>query len=140
MKKVIFYIIFLIIFIVTSTYIFYYIFYPAHISMIYTCNAEKFEEDYSNYKVSGRFNIYYNETNTKDGSVDCENKNEQYLEIYVDDDENLPVLKHELCHLKQFNQHRLFTCKILALRTLNEAECYSIQRFYEVKDFLTSPI
>lgn len=37
---------------------------------------------------------------------------------------NLQVSKHELCHLEQFREERLYGCDRKFLRILNELECY----------------
>lgn len=98
--------------------------------MVSACNQEKFESDYEDYYVSGSFTVdYSNVTENDNGETQ-----EPSIEIYVEDDGDLPLLKHELCHLRQYRQNRLPSCSIPILKTLSEIECYTIQRFYEAKE------
>jgi len=37
------------------------------------------------------------------------------------------VIKHEMCHKRQFEQNRLFSCNNKILKYFNELECYLLQ-------------
>lgn len=38
------------------------------------------------------------------------------------------VIRHEMCHVAQFKQKRLFNCVIKHLNYLNEVECYLFEK------------
>ena len=52
-------------------------------------------------------------------------------EDFVNTEYYKPVLKHEECHARQFNQGRLNNCSNAFGLFINEVECYMVQRFYE---------
>lgn len=89
--------------------------YYAHLSTVYVCASKVFNEVYgSSYSVGAQTS--YN-ASTQNITV-----------VYYDLEPDICVIKHEECHKKQFEQHRLFNCRLLIL---NEIECYTIQRWYE---------
>jgi len=103
----------------------YYVIYHAHLSVIGACRPDALPAE---AVILGTFSI---QLNTTDNITDITTEI-QINENIIDTKYYIPVLKHELCHLRQYNQNRLFGCKNPALLLLNEIECYSIQRFYEL--------
>jgi len=84
--------------------------YPAYLSTKASCG--NWTEEYINelgYMTAGSFNV----------------NEEIYIEILINDSE---VIKHELCHQQQYEQGRLFSCKIPLLIYINEIECYIKQK------------
>jgi len=100
-----------------------YIFFPAYLSVKSACDPIGFQETYGEkYQVAGSVTIIP----TEEGM--CE------VEFFVADIEDLPTIKHESCHVNQYNQGRFYSCDNLFGKYRNELECYSVQRFWEIKE------
>lgn len=94
-----------------------FILFPSYLSVYASCNTEGFNEDYGDqYYTAGSVSVSEGETT-----------------LYLLDETNIPVKKHEECHLNQIEHNRLYSCNHLFLKYLNEVECYTIQRFWELK-------
>jgi len=98
---------------------FNFILLPAYYSVIGECtvNGNKIAES-NGYKVGGTFTINYNTNNTS-----TENCSQPQLKIAYTANRT-DLLRHELCHLKQYTQHRIYGCDNLIGIYKNEAECY----------------
>ena len=96
------------------------IFFFTHLSVSSVCEPVYFEEAYSQeYTTAGQF-----EGNASTGN---------YTIVYYYDPD-LPTIKHEECHLKQFRQHRFASCLIRPTAYFAEFECYTIEAWYELKE------
>ena len=84
--------------------------YPAYLSVITVCNVGGEEElGEAGYVILGK--VETTPTNVT-------------LTLYS---EESFVLKHELCHIKQWQQNRLYSCDNRLFMYFNEIECYIIQ-------------
>lgn len=113
-------------------YIYVFILFPAHLSVVAVCDYEKFQEKYSDdYFIEGQLSI------GRGGDGSGEMNESAQIEIQVIDEGNIPVIKHELCHLRQYEQGRLWSnCEFPVGKFLTEIECYSIQRLWEMKIYV----
>jgi len=116
-------IIFFLIFIIfTIIWINKNIIYYAKLSVISECEPQIFKTTYPDYYMAGAFNVTFEE----------ESNNFTITLMYVDEKPLRSIIKHEECHLRQFKQNRLGNCNNRRLLLLNEIECYTIQRFWEL--------
>lgn len=96
------------------------IFLPSKISVVASCNPDKFQEKYSQvYSIVGKTTVNFSEKSNEEPSV----------ELFKQD---LPTLKHEQCHVRQFTQNRFFGCNNKIGMYINEVECYFISSAYEL--------
>lgn len=58
------------------------------------------------------------------------------IEVWIKDETDIPVVKHEECHVRQINKNKFFSCDFPILKLITEIECYSVQRYWEVKIYL----
>ncbi|MFW5793863.1 MAG: hypothetical protein ACOCV1_00035 [Bacillota bacterium] len=96
---------------------------PSYYSVVSACgylDEEKLNEQ--GKFTAGKITVErYNQTN--------EIKN-YTIEVFIEDEElKETIMKHELCHLRQAEQNRLYGCNHLILKFFNEVECYIIQNF-----------
>lgn len=104
-------------------YLYSQIFYFAYLSTIASCNLEKFEIKFSDYEIGGKFSTNISETGDVETSI-----------IILQENPKRSLLKHELCHQRQYNLNYLGNCDSKWLLYLNEVECYTTQRFWELFD------
>jgi len=114
---------FIVILLLISLIFFYnYIYSFSKLSVISACYPEQFEEEYGDKAcVAGQTSVKYNKT-TQNYTIN--------VTYFIEPD--IPIIKHEECHIRQFEQKRSFGCDNIVLMTINEIECYSIQRFWEI--------
>jgi hypothetical protein len=95
-----------------------YIFFPAYLSVKSSCDPIEFEEKFGDkYEVVGKVTIDL-ETNE--------------TEVFIADEEDIATIKHEECHINQFEKGRIKSCNNLIGKYFNEVECYSIGTIYEL--------
>lgn len=84
---------------------------PAYWSTAINCKLlDKDEQNIKNLSIAGETIIFTNETEKK-------------INIrIISNDKN--TIRHELCHVRQEQQNRLFGCNLLILNYANEIECY----------------
>ena len=99
--------------------LFKFIFFPAYISTIASCSPETFEKYSDDYYIAGQV------------SFEPMDNGETNITIELVD-QDIPTLKHEQCHVKQFERGMLASCKVPYFVFINEVECYTIQRLYEI--------
>lgn len=99
----------------------YKVVYLAYLSTKVGCFPEKIsQEQNQTFKIAGKIET---------------NNNTATISIYSS---NIPVIKHEYCHLAQFKQNRLSGCYLGGFyRFIDESECYIAQR---LPDGLYKPI
>jgi len=66
------------------------------------------------------------------GTTQVNEDGEIEINLYTNDTK---TLVYELCHKRQIEKGRLFSCEIPPLRFLNEAECYLSEYIYTVQSF-----
>jgi len=108
--------------IILSILFFKFILYPAHISVVASCNPDKFKEEYPTYHIIGSFSVNYT------------NETEPVITTYLKEEEDIPTKMHELAHKRQFEGGYLFNCRFASLKLLNECDAYIIQRYWEIKE------
>lgn len=113
--------VFLVMAIIAGYWIYHEIIFYSYLSVVSVCDEKKFEDSYSdNFKTGGSLSVSVNENG------------EENVTVYISDEADTGLSVHELCHLKQYHQHRIFGCDHQILKLTNEIECYSAQRFYEI--------
>ena len=65
---------------------FVFILKPAHISVVSSCNPEKFKTEYPTYHIEGSFGVDY-----------AENSTEPILTTYLRDEEDIPTKRQMKC-------------------------------------------
>ncbi|MBU0894831.1 MAG: hypothetical protein KKB88_05300 [Nanoarchaeota archaeon] len=103
------------------------IIYPSHVSVVSSCNSEKFEKEYPNYHVTGSFSVEY--SNKTNESIPIITLNQGIKE-------DSPTMKHELIHQWEFEHGVLFNCRFPILKLFSEIPAYSVQRYYEFKELI----
>lgn len=104
-------IIFTSLFVIFSGLWFYYeIYYPSYLSYQGGCGIITEEEKNKlGYFTAGQVTLNKNET--------------PKIELFVDDVTG-EFTEHEMCHIKQFEENRFYSCSFAPGRIVNEMECY----------------
>lgn len=90
------------------------ILFPSYLSVHSACYQESFNNLYGGiFYTSGYLNV-------------DELDNETIIEVYVEDELDYRTLKHELVHLNQYYENRLYGCNNLIRKYFNEVEAYSM--------------
>jgi len=126
-KEILVYIIIIILFGV----VYFSLLVPSYLSYLASCNTEKFEEKYGDdFRIMG--STTYTPTQEGDGQII-----EEEIIVEVEDEEDYPVLMHEMCHVNQIKRgFPSLYCDDFIQVYISELECYSIQRFYEAKELV----
>lgn len=108
------------------------IFYPAWLSYGLRCDILTNEQlSEKGYYTAGSF------------TANISDSGETTTEIIIVE-EDVGILQHEYCHLKQFESSRIYDCSMAPFAYLNEVECYGAQYmpkfiyeklYYDLKSF-----